>query len=349
MKEIIALMDYKGVFGSKHFDVPYRSGYSHEKILEYFERYDYKLHFIDMHKVNFDPNYIGNKVILYTSSEDVGYKYKSFIEDVVYGCELSGGFVIPAYKYLRANNNKVFMEILRKISDQNEIKTIKSKIYGTLEEVLLDEDLKKSTFPKVLKLAEGASGKNVELAKNYVELIKKIKKMCRTRKIRSDLWDYGRSIKHKGYIRESLYRNKFIVQDFIPNLINDWKVYVYYDSYFIFYRPIFKKRGFRASGGGYDNYYYGLKAKMQDGIFDFAERIRSEFNVPQLSLDIAYDGKQFHLLEFQFVYFGTAGIPYSNEYFTKKNNKWATKQNNKDQEYFYVKSIVDYLQSESLK
>ena len=36
MKEIIALMDYKSKFGSKHFDTPYRSGMDKKKLAAYF-------------------------------------------------------------------------------------------------------------------------------------------------------------------------------------------------------------------------------------------------------------------------------------------------------------------------
>lgn len=343
--EIILLIDYKNVFGSKHFDKPYRSGFDKRLIEKYFEKEGFKTTFIRFADIEFN-NRLKNKIVVYTSSEDIGYYYKSFIEDIVLGLENIGAITIPPYKFLRANNNKVFMEILRQQSSLESIKNIKSRLYGVVEEALNDEDLKNSEYPKVLKLAEGASGKNVVLSYSYNDLIKKAKKLCRTRNIYYDLWDFGRSLKHKGYIRESLYRKKFIVQDFIPNLINDWKIYVFYDSYFIFYRPVLKKRVFKASGGGYDNYFYGLNANIPEGIFDFAKSIREEFNVPQLSLDIAYDGKQFYLFELQFVYFGTAGIPYSEEYFVKQNGKWIAKKNPKDQEFFYVDSIVKFIKNE---
>lgn len=344
-KEIIIISDYKNVFGSKHFAKPYRSGFNKDKIKDFFEKEGFSSTFLRFSDINFNSSF-KDKIVIYTSSEDIGYYYKNFIEDIVLGLENIGAITIPHYKYLRANNNKVFMEILRQQSSLESIKNIKSRIYGVLEEALNDQYLKNSKYPKVLKLAEGASGKNVYLAYDYNDLIKKIKKICRTRNIYYDLWDFLRSVKHKGYIRESLYRKKFIVQEFIPNLKNDWKIYVFYDSYFIFYRPVFKKRVFKASGGGYDNYFYGLNANIPEGIFDFAESIRKEFNTPQLSLDIAYDGKEFYLLEFQFIYFGTAGIPYSEEYFVKQNGKWVAKQNPKDQEYFYVDSIIKFINHE---
>jgi len=349
MNDILLLMNYKNVFGSKHFSDPYRSGFSTDKIKKYLmENGISNVQIRQFSDVNFDHNAYSNNVVLYTSSEDIGYHYKSYIEDIIFSLEKSGAKLIPQYKFLRANNNKVYMEILRSQCSLDQIKNIKSRYFGTLEEALSDKWVQSSNYPKVLKLAEGGSGKNVEIANSFSELRQKIKKIARTRHLYQDLWDFGRSIIHKGYQRESLYRNKFIIQDFIPNLENDWKIYVFYNNYFIFYRPIFKKRKFIASGGGYENYSFGLDANPPEGIFDFARQIREEFNVPHLSLDIAWDGNQFYLLEFQFVYFGTAGVILSDEYFTFENGNWIYKNNPKDIEYFYVDSTLQYLKQNNL-
>jgi len=342
-KEILILTDYKGVFGSKHFDTPYRSGFDKGLLKKYFKNFGYKVEFIKFSELDLKDLDLKSKIILYTSSEDLNSYYKSYIEDIILSCELKGAFVLPPYKYLRAHHNKVFMEMLRGICNLSDIKNIQAFQFGTLEEVLQNKNLRESQYPKVLKLAEGASGENVELVENYNDLIKKIKKICKTKNLYYDLWDYGRHLKHKGYILESKHRKKFVVQDFISGLKNDWKLYVFYDDIFIFYRPIFKRRKFKASGGGYDNYFYGAEANAPDGIFDFALKIRKEFDVPQLSLDIAYDGRSYYLFEFQFLYFGTAGIPYSKEYYSLENNKWVEKKMCYDQEFFYSKSICKYL------
>lgn len=50
-----------------------------------------------------------NTSILNTSSEDNGYHYKDYIEDIILGLYLQGAILLPEYKYLRANNNKVYM------------------------------------------------------------------------------------------------------------------------------------------------------------------------------------------------------------------------------------------------
>ncbi len=104
-----------------------------------------------------------------------------------------------------------------------------------------------------------------------------------------------------------------------------------------------KGRGIKASGGGYDNYFYGIQAKAPDGIFDFAKSIFDALNVPHLSIDLAFDGSSFYLIEFQCLYFGTAGIPYSNEYFVKIDNGWAPVSRKYDVEKVYVDSIIRFI------
>lgn len=344
MNSLIALIDYKSKFGSKHFDTPYRSGMDKELLNRYFEELNYKITYRYLHEIDFDSEEFLNADIIYTSSEDTGYKYKSYIEDIVYSLELSGAFMIPEYKHLRANNNKVFMELMRQYLKLTN--NIKARIFGSMKDLILN--LETIEYPVVFKTSGGASGTGVSLINSEKELINKVKEINQ-RNYQSDLRDYGRAIKHKGYIRESLYRQKFILQQFIPDLKNDWKVYVFGEKLYIFKRPLLKGRGIKASGGGYDNYFYGLEAEAPEGLFDFAWTIFDKMDVPHISIDIAYDGKDFYLIEFQSLYFGTAGIPYSQGYFTKKENNWDFVEKKLDIEKVYADSIVTYLHKKKRK
>lgn len=331
---ITALTDYKGVFGQKWGDVPYRSGMNKNLLKKYFDELGYEIEFKKFSEIIFNENEIKDKLFLYTSSEDVGYHYKDFIEDVVYGIQECGGIVIPDFKFLRANNNKVFMELLRKkyLAD---IDSIDSKVYGALEEV----DFNSISYPVVFKFAKGSMSQGVSLAKNKAELESIIKKKCRSRNIAADLRDILRKIKRKGYVRESLYRNKFILQQFIPNLSFDYKVLVLGERYYIFQRPV-REDDFRASGSGYKNYIYGSKVECPKGIFDYAKEIFNKLNVPHLSLDIAFDGSKFYLFELQVVYFGTVGHHCSDGHYYPSGNKWIFKNENIPFEKTYAESIA---------
>lgn len=341
MKKIIALTDYKNRFGSKHFDVPYRSGMDKDLLSKHFNDLGVDIEFIQYSELVNRSTIPEDCFYIYTSSEDQGYYYKSFIEDIVFSLQELGCTIIPEYKYLRANNNKVFMELLRKSTNDTDLLSIKSLVFGTAEETIKTIDA--FSFPVILKKSEGASGRGVYKADNVEQFKQLVKRIANTKNFFHDIKEIGREYKHKEYIKESKYRSKFIVQNMIPDLKNDWKVYFFMDKLFIFYRPILEHRVFKASGGGYDNYFYGTNAHIPNGIFNFVEKIMSYFNVPHASLDIAFDGKSFHLIEMQFIYFGTAGIPYSNGYFSKINNGWKFIEKKLTIEEVYVQSISSFI------
>ena len=44
------------------------------------------------------------------------------------------------------------------------------------------------------------------------------------------------------------------------------------------------------------------------GLLDFAAGVFESPDVPQISIDVGYDGEQFYLFEFQFILFGTRAM-----------------------------------------
>ena len=103
-KTIFALTDYRGNFESKYDKIPYNSGMDKKLLEKYFSAFDFEIVFIPLSEViNHSNTFWGNKIVIYTSSEDTEYYYKNFIEDIVYYLELSNAKVIPPFKYLRAN------------------------------------------------------------------------------------------------------------------------------------------------------------------------------------------------------------------------------------------------------
>jgi glutathione synthase/RimK-type ligase-like ATP-grasp enzyme len=341
MNKIYLLTDYKDRFGNKHYDFPYRSGMDKEVLRILFSKAGYDPEFLPAAEVFRKEISFRDQYVLYTSSEDIGYHYKDFIEDIIYGLELLDAKLIPDPKFLRAHSNKVFMEVLRMQMNLPSLKDLATDLYGTLEELV--EAVSKYHYPVVIKSAGGANSTGVYLAKNRRELIGLARRISRTKYPFRECWEVGRALKHKSYLKESKYRRRFIVQQFVPDLKNDWKIYIFGDKYYIFYRPVLKNREFRASGGGYENYFYGSEARQPEGILDFALDIFRKLDVPNVSLDITYDGTSFHLLEFQAIYFGTAGVLFSDCYFEKKGGKWQEQYAKLSIEEAYVSSIVTYL------
>jgi len=337
MKTIKLIVDYKKRFGTKYTATPYRSGMDKNKLKSYFNNFGYSVQFVYPWQINYEN--CKNELYLYTSSEDKGLYYKSYLEDVVLGLKLAGAHIIPDFKFLRAHHNKVFMEILRRISISNEMESLHSKVYGTLEE--LREDLVHyNTINHVLKPSEGAMSRGVFHATSLKQLLKHAKIISNTSSYKNDLIDLLRSKKHEGYIKESRNRKKFIVQDFIPNLEGDWKVLIYWDKYYVL-RRLNRKNDFRASGGGRLSYTRDVPTKL----LSFARDIAIELNLPNVSLDIAYDGNKCYLLEFQAIYFGTYTLEHSQFYFAF-NNKWEMIEESSILEKEYANSIVRYIEND---
>ena len=344
MKKLVALTDYKGRFGSKHFDKPYRSGMDKYQLQFFFKSFGIDLVFIPMSKAWEDfPQDVDN--FIYTGIEDQRYLYKSYIEDIVLGLIHMGKRPIPGFIHLKANNNKGVMEFLRRNTNDSQLNSIQAQFYGTVEE--MKTFLHDFEYPVVIKKAAGASGRGVFKAQNGKELNHIAKKVSASLSLKWDFLDWLRSLRHKLYVQDSRHRNKFIVQNFIPNLKNDWKVYWFNGEVYIFYRPVLAHRDFIASGGGYDNYLYGEEAWKPDGFFQFIEHVMSFYSVPHASLDIAFDGEKFHLLEIQFVFFGTAGIPYSKGFYSSSDSGWMYVEEKREIEQVYAKSVATFIMNES--
>lgn len=338
MKDVILLTDYKNFFGSKQKSKIYRGGMDLSKITDLFRNYGYKTKILNFSELNF-YNIDRNSVILYTSSEDLNSLYKSYIEDIILDLELRNFFVIPKFEYLRAHNNKVAMELLRNRSNFPDIQTIKSFVFGTYEELI--SNLNKISYPVIIKKYSGAMSKGVAKADNEKELLKITKKFSKSFNFKHDFKEILRKIKYRNkYIKESSFRNKFVIQNYIEGLDEDWKVLVYGDRCYVLNRKN-RKNDFRASGSG----NFKFIEDLPDGLLDFAYNIKNFFNVPNISLDIGFDGNQFHLFEFQFLYFGTTTLEKSSFYFIKKENSWQIIHENSDLEEVYVYSIINFFEN----
>ncbi|MDZ7721979.1 MAG: hypothetical protein U5R06_03910 [candidate division KSB1 bacterium] len=342
MKKIFALTDYKNHFGSKWKAVPYRSGYDKSLLVQYFKKYGYECVFQRFVDIDFKSKDWKQNFIIYTSSEDVSEKYKQYIEDIVTGLTLAGATVIPSMHYLRAHHNKVMMEILRTLHTDSKFQLVPTKFFGTLEELEYSLSRGELKLPCVIKSSSGAMSRGVQIAHSEAEVIQRAKKLSRTPLLKFELKDKLRQFKHRGYVQESPYQKKFIIQPFVPNLNNDWKVLIYGDQYYVLKRHI-KPNDFRASGSGL-NYLIGKDSELPFDMFPFIEEFYNQLSVPHLSLDFAFDGKKGYIFEFQTIYFGTSTQHKCREYFCREGDEWVVKPKEFDQEEAYVWGVVKYLE-----
>ena len=343
MNKLTVLCDYKGFFGSKYNANPYLSGFDNNILDAAFRSLNYECNFIKMSEVQMLPlDECRNMKVVYTSIEDKGYFYKDFIEDIILYLAFSGADLIPSHWFLRANNNKVFMELLGRVLLKLPVKLLESMVFGTYEEAMIaSENL---NYPVIVKEAKGAMSEGVFIAKNKIDFENVVKKASRSKNIKNEVWEVGRSYKYDDYIKESSFRNKFIVQNFIPGLNKDYKLLIFGDRYFIFERPT-RKNDFRASGSGNKNYIYGSVVELPSGLLNYAKEVFLQLNVPVLSLDIGYNDTDYYIFEFQVLFFGTVGHLKSDGYYIEQNTHWVFKYEKNDVEYDYACAIDWFLKN----
>lgn len=337
MKQVIALVDYRGVFGTKYFPHIYRTGMDKDLLKRCFYEYSYDVQYVPMfeaHKVKVD-----GIPIIYTSQEDSGYKYKSFIEDVVLFVEKKGAVTLPSYSFLRATNNKVLMEMLRGILLPKKY-SLKSYCFGSLEELI--EVIDTIDTPCILKTAGGSVSRGVHKADTKNQLYSLALKYSRSKSATSERRDLIRSYRHKGYTRESRHREKFIVQEFLPGLYNDWKVLVFFDQVYVLRRQN-RPGDFRASGSG----LFSFDDTVDSRLLEAGIEIRKALDIPIVSLDLAFKDDIVILFEFQGVHFGTSTLEKSPYYYTKSSGEWQKIVGKSILEDVYAKAIVDYLEKEN--
>lgn len=340
MIKILCIVDYKNKFSTKVPSNPYNSGLDKDILASCFKKLGCKVEYISFAEIDFkNTNYQG-QYIIYTSSEDYGLFYKSYIEDIIYGLEDAGAILLPQAKFLRAHHNKVYMEILRDLLLKET--GISSKYFGTIVDLIKEKGNFK--YPLIMKPFAGASSKGVGLIKNEKELIRHARGISKCNDIKGLLFDWGlyfkKLLQKDPYIRDSFYKKKFLVQNFIPKLSNDWKILIYGNMYYILFRQN-RENDFRASGSGL--FQANEQQFIPDGIFDYAMNIYNILNVPQLSIDVAFDGERFYLIEFQAISFGTLTQTISEFYFSYKNGKWEKIIEQKSLEQVFAESTINYI------
>lgn len=251
--------------------------------------------------------------VVYQSSEDKGLLYKSYIEDILLGLQLRGAFLVPSFYHFRAHHNKVFWELLRDATSCEEIKSIESRCYGVLEEMLPDS----LTYPVVMKVSSEAGGRGVWLAHNAAQAERIAKQLTLSASWRERLNEWRNRKQILGYVRRSQHRRKFVTQNFISGLTHDFKVLAYGEKYYVVRREN-RPNDFRASGSG----RLSWPEELPTGLLDFSRKVFAAFDVPAMSLDVAYDGQRFHLLEGQFVSFGPKAMEDSEYFFVANESGW---------------------------
>lgn len=330
-KEILIITDYKGAYRQ---DISRSQGIELDKMKDVLKKADFiveEIKYNDLLKRGLKQ--IKNKIIVYTSSENI--EYKEYIKDIMY--ELAKeNVLVPRYDLLMCHEDKIYQEILK---ESLGIYSLDARIYATLRDI--EGDMSKIKFPIVIKKSVGAGSISVYKANNEKELKKKIKKMNRGR----DYWEfYAKALykKVKGnlspyYFEDEKYFGRYVLQEFVPDLENDWKVLVFGNKYYALKREV-RKKDFRASGSGKFSFEI-----PEIEVLDYAKAIYEKMDVPFLSLDLCMDrNKKVYLIEFQGLHFGPYTLIRSPHYFVEKNG-WEKIEKESSLAETYGEAIIEYL------
>ena len=280
----------------------------------------------DLMHIDFDKT----DIVFYTSSDEENIRL--YLRDVMYFINKKCR-IIPSYDILMSHENKGFQELYRTELGFGDLKG----------NYFFDIDDSNLPLPKVLKTVSGAGSSGVFLVKNEKDLLdikkkhfnvsnkRKVIKFQRKIRLQAEeflIYNY----RHKGF-------NRFVEQDFIPNLANDFKILVFGDRYYSLKRNI-KEGDFRASGSGLFEHIKPPKETL-----DYAKSIFDKISNPYASLDIAQSSDGCHLIEFQGTNFSPGTLLKAPSRYVCINGEWVKEKNNQDLEENFAYALNFFIKS----
>lgn len=338
-KQITLFLDYKKrfLYKSSGTDAAMDNGL----LADSFSKLGWELKFERFSEINFRDRNYENDFVLYCSSEDQGLRYKDYIEDMLLGLEMQGAILIPPFRYFRAHMNKVFGEVIRDTMNLPLMNGIKSQYFGTYEEYA-ERSKSYADQYTVLKVPDGACGHGVHLCRSKRERDRVVAAISATphsipvrfkNRVKRLM-----KLKRHPYIFESSHRRKYILQNFLPDLKDDWKVLVYNERFYVLNRRV-RRDDFRASG----SHDFDFAVDPPEGLLDYAQRLYEHFDVPYASFDICVDRGNHYLIEFQFLSFGTTTIEKASRHFFCQNGAWQKTAGRSTVEEETARSVVEWI------
>ena len=315
MKSLIILTDEQSEFLVSRADPLGYTSMDIGKIADYFKARDFTVRVCKFSELDLRDDYRG-VYVLYQSSETPGGFYKRYIESIIYFLEKKGAITLPEYQYLRAHHDKVSMELMRSRFSDSVLKSLESKPFGSWVDALNYD----SVFPVVVKAASSSASAGVFLARNkteYDRIVRKAGKVIVAGGLTDLLTGWFKTLTKRLIKLFDPSKNKYywkynttplsmplVVQPFVDGLEGDFKVLFFGGKYFSMYRKN-RENDFRASGSGS---FLGVPDDKFDGLLNFARKITAEINFPMIGMDIGFDGKDYHLIEFQMIDMGTSAL-----------------------------------------
>jgi len=317
----------------------------YDKMEEILKQDGFEIQQYEFHEILNKNIEIKDSIIFYTFSQKP--EIRNYINDVLTYFSNFNNVLIPNLDLLKCHENKGFQELYKRSLD---IKSLNAFYFSNI----LDLKSYEFHFPIVFKTIDGSNGRGVRLIRNNKELFQTVKKYERINFFEKlDLFrrkyfrkkrtyeEYPNYCNEKDLIQYSEYikpSKRFVLQEFIPNLKWDFRVLIVSDRYYITKRYV-RENDFRASGA--KKFDFNFEPNSQ--ILNFAKNIYLKFDNPFLSIDIAFDGKDCYLLEYQALHFGLNVLVKSKGYYSNSNEKWILNKKKPEIEEDLMYGLVRYL------
>lgn len=278
-------------------------------------------------------------IIIHSSSQQP--EYKNYIDDVLLYLHARSNILVPSIHVVRSHENKGYQELhkrLRNIRSLRALYLCKSS----------DADTSEICYPAVFKEVAGFGSSGVSLVHSKSEL-----ERAGAGEVRLSLREAMKAIRTRlGYfVRKNLLRRKnlrpfgdyyrplkrCVVQRYVRDLGHDFKVIAFQKRIFALERTT-PPGDFRASGSGLFRFEY-----PPEGLLDFARRLLWQFDEPYMSLDICFDGSNYHLIEFQGAHFGPYTVMNAPSHFVWEDGRWSVSAERLELEEVIAESIIDFL------
>jgi glutathione synthase/RimK-type ligase-like ATP-grasp enzyme len=260
----------------------------------------------------------GNTIIHSSSQQP---EYKAYIDDILLYLKARQNTLIPSIHVTRSHENKGYQELHRRLVGLPSL----GAVYLAKRSETIERGVR---LPTVYKELSGFGSTGVKLVDSRrtlnsttrpdrtipVSLLPRIVRRVIGNHFRKHILR-RRNLEPYGSYYSPLKR--YVLQDFVPEMDFDYKVLIFPSKAFVLRRDV-RAGDFRASGSGHFEF-----VEPAPELLDYAKSVLELFQEPYLSLDIIYDGHDYHVIEFQGVHFGPYTVVSSPFHFELENNNWS--------------------------
>lgn len=254
--------------------------------------------------------------VLYLPAGTVGPWSRSYVEDVILALELAGARPVPPYRFLRAQANRVFLDLMEPLAGPLAAQVLPGRAFGTLAD-LARSDYREWAYPKLLRRVDDSAADGQRLIRSADDLLGAAARLSFRGSAGAALRRLATRTLRPDNLPEGTYNRKLLVEDVLPGLDHDYRVLVFADRYYPLRRGL-RPGASRADGSDWVEY----PSVPPVAVLDLARKLRRALGVPMAAFDIAPAAAGPLLTEAEFVGFDTRALDGAQGFFRREGDSW---------------------------